>query len=57
MFISWQKTTHRQLAKYTTSNIEHYLNYLRWIATADPTKVKFMDECHFAPKGMFTSDE
>lgn len=44
----------RSPLKYTPENIVHYINYLwdiRLLAANDVTRIKFLDEVHFSPRG------
>lgn len=44
----------RSPLKYTAANIEHYINFLweiRILASQDFTRVKYLDEVHFSPRG------
>lgn len=47
----------RSPLKYTPENIEHYVNYIweiRLLAAADPTRLKYLDEVHFSPRGAWS---
>jgi transposase len=47
---------YKQLAKYKPENLEQYLQYLDWIVSIpvpDWSKLKYLDESSFAPRGKF----
>ena len=41
-----------QLQKYSLSNLCYYFNYLMDVATIPYSKIKFLDECHFAHRAL-----
>jgi hypothetical protein len=50
---SWQIPVHRQIEKYTPQNVSRYLAYVLHMDTIeDITRIKYMDEVHFASKGL-----
>ena len=39
--------------KFSISNIQRYVDFMVFIPTVDPTKVKYLDECHFVSSELF----
>lgn len=51
LLTSWQVTSHRQINKYTESNMQLYADYLSYIVTVPLNHLKFLDESHFNSRG------
>lgn len=51
LLTSWQVTSHRQINKYTESNMQLYADYLGYIVTVPLNHLKFLDESHFNSRG------
>ena len=50
---SYKIPTITQMQKYTLDNLEYYVLFCHWLGTSDLKKLKFVDEVHFDPRGMF----
>lgn len=50
---SFQIAGHKQLQKYTPENMRYYDTFVEWVRTVPVERLKFLDECHFVPKGSF----
>lgn len=51
-YFSWKVPETKQINKYTLENMQYYVTFLNWLQTADPSRLKFLDESHFQTKGM-----
>lgn len=54
-FSSWKVPQTKQINKFTPLNMQRYDTFLEWMEwvrlTKDTSRIKFLDEAHFQPKG------